>query len=182
MTHFYDLASRRRSIRRFTGERLSEENLSALIGTVLMSPSSKGKCPWQFIVVDEASLLADLSRCKEHGAAMLADCAAAVVVVADPSVSDVWIEDASVATTYLLLQAEDSGLGACWVQIRERQSPDGGTAEEVVRRLLHIPAHLRVLSVVALGHKAQERSPFSADKLQWNKVHLNAYPQTEPEE
>lgn len=113
---------------------------------------------------------------------MLSGARAAVAVLADPSVSDVWIEDASVATTYLLLQAEDCGLGACWVQIRNRQAADGTPSEDVVRRLLHIPEHLRVLSLVALGHKGMERKPFNPERLKWDKVHLNAYPSLPDEE
>lgn len=176
MTHFYDLAARRRSMRQFTEESLSQDELAALMGTVLMAPSSKGTCCWQFIVIDDKALLQQLAQCKEHGAAMLADARAAVAVLADPSVSDVWVEDASVATTYLLLQAEDSGLGACWVQIRNRQAPDGTSAEDVVRRILNVPEHLRVLSLVALGHKGMERKPFNPERLKWDKVHLNVYP------
>lgn len=176
MTHFYDLAARRRSMRQFTEERLTEEDLAALMGTVLMAPSSKGTCCWQFILVQDEALLRQLAQCKEHGASMLADARAAVAVLADPAVSDVWVEDASVATTYLLLQAEDSGLGACWVQVRNRQAADGTPSEEVVRRVLHVPAHLRVLSLVALGHKGMERKPFNPERLKWDKVHLNVYP------
>lgn len=179
MTHFYDLAARRRSIRKFTGEKLRQEDLAELMGTVLMAPSSKGTCCWEFVVVDDRELLQRLSRCKEHGAAMLAEAAAAIVVLADPSVSDVWVEDASVATTYLLLQAEDSGLGACWVQVRNRCTADGCQAEEVVRRILNIPSRWRILSLVALGHKAQERKPFSPERLNWDKVHVNAFPTEE---
>ena len=155
MSHFYDLAARRRSIRRFTEQELTQDEVAALIGTALMAPSSKGTCCWQFVVIDDRDLLRQLAGCKEHGAAMLAEARAAVAVLADPSVSDVWVEDASVATTYLLLQAEDCGLGACWVQIRNRHTAGGASAEDEVRRLLQIPDHLRVLSLVALGHKAR---------------------------
>lgn len=54
------------------------------------------------------------------GAAFLADAAMAVVVMADPLASDVWIEDASIASIMIQLQAEDLGLGSCWIQVRER--------------------------------------------------------------
>ncbi len=181
MSHFYDLAARRRSIRRFTEQELTQDEVAALIGTALMAPSSKGTCCWQFVVIDDRGLLRQLAGCKEHGAAMLAEARAAVAVLADPSVSDVWVEDASVATTYLLLQAEDCGLGACWVQIRNRHTAGGASAEDEVRRLLQIPDHLRVLSLVALGHKARERSPFDPESLKWDKVHLNHYASSDAE-
>ena len=52
---------------------------------------------------------------------------------------------------------------------------DGKPAEEIVRNLLHIPSHLRILSIVAVGHKGMERKPFNEDKLQWEKVHINDF-------
>ena len=55
----------------------------------------------------------ELSYCKEQASQFIADAALAVVVVADPLASDVWIEDASIASIYLQLQAEDMGLGSC---------------------------------------------------------------------
>ena len=65
-------------------------------------------------------MLAKLSVCKPAGAAFLKDCALAVVVLANVMESDVWVEDASIASIYMQLQAEDLGLGSCWCQIRIR--------------------------------------------------------------
>ena len=75
----------------------------------------------------------------------------------------------------MLLQAGALGLGACWVQIRNRSMEDGKPAEEIVRAILGVPEHLRVLSIVAIGHKGMERKPFNEDRLLWEKVHVNAY-------
>ena len=43
-----------------------------------------------------------------------------VVVCADSSKCDVWVEDASIATIFLHLAATSMGLGSCWLQIRKR--------------------------------------------------------------
>lgn len=182
MTQFKDLAARRRSIRKFTGEPLSRACLDALMSAVLMAPTSKGSCCWQFVVVTHPDTLRALASCKAHGSALLEGAAAAVVVLADPSVSDVWIEDASVASTYLLLQAEDAGLGACWVQVRCREAADGTPSDRVVRRLLALPEHLEVLSVIALGHKAAVRAPFDPSRLKWDRVHYAGDPSTGEED
>lgn len=140
-----------------------------------MAPSSKRSNPWQFVVVDDKDTLEALSKCKEAGAGLIAGAPLAVVVVADPLVSDVWIEDASVATLMIQLQAEDLGLGSCWVQVRERFTADGVSAGDVVRDLLEIPQPLQVLSIVAIGHKGMERKPFDEEHLQWEKVHINKF-------
>ena len=148
---------------------LKTDEVVALLRAALISPSSKGVRPWEFVVVDNKELLQQLAHCKEHGAELVEGAPLAVVVL------DVWVEDASVATTMMLLQAEDLGLGACWVQIRNRTMADGKPAEEMVRAILHIPEHLRVLSIVAVGHKGMERKPFNEDRLQWEKVHINTF-------
>lgn len=175
MENFNELIAKRRSTRKFTDEELSQENVVSLLKAALMSPTSKRTNAWQFIVVDEKETLRILSECKAHGATFLADAALAVVVVADPLVSDVWIEDASIASIMIQLQAEDLGLGSCWIQVRERVAASGTPADEYVRGVLDIPLQLQVLSMIAIGHKAVERKPFNEEHLQWEKIHLNKY-------
>lgn len=175
MKDFGELIKIRRSMRKFTEEELTQDQVVALLRAALMAPSSKGTRCWEFVVVDDKEQLQALAHCKDKGAELIEGAPLAVVVAADPTVSDVWVEDASVATTMLLLQAEDLGLGACWVQIRNRSMADGKPAEEMVRGILGIPEHLRVLSVVAVGHKGMERKPFNEDKLLWEKVHINGF-------
>lgn len=175
MERFGELIRLRRSMRKFTEEELDRDEVAALLRAALISPSSKGMRPWEFVAVDDKELLRQLSRCKEHGAELIAGAPLAVAVLADPRQSDVWVEDAAVATTMMLLQAEDLGLGACWVQVRNRTTADGKPAEEMVRSILHIPERLRVLSIVAVGHKGMERKPFNEERLMWEKVHLNTF-------
>ena len=175
MENFSDLIKQRRSMRKFTEEELTQDDVVALLRAALMSPSSKRSNCWQFVVVDDREMLARLSRCKAHGAELLEGAPLAVVVLADPLASDVWIEDASIASLMIQLEAEDLGLGSCWVQVRERSTAEGVPADEVVRELLDIPLQMQVLSIIAVGHKAVERKPFDEDNLQWEKVHINKY-------
>ena len=172
MENFRELIKARRSMRKFTLEPVSAEDTRLLLRAGLMSPSSKGLHSWEFVVVEDSETIEALSRCKAQGAEFLAGAPMAIVVVGNPEVSDVWIEDASVASTMILLQAEDLGLGACWVQIRDRKDALGGDAEENVRRVLGLPVKLRVLSILAVGHKGMERKPFNEDRLLWDKVHF----------
>lgn len=162
-------------MRKFTGEELTQDEVVALLKAALMSPASKRSNCWQFIAVDDKGLLEKLSRCKDSGAAFVKDAALAIVVTADPMVSDVWIEDASVASLMIQLQAEDLGLGSCWVQVRERYAADGTPANEYIHEVLGLPLQLQVLSIIAVGHKGMERKPFDESHLQWEKVHINEY-------
>lgn len=175
MENFSDLVRLRRSMRKFTEEQLTPEQVETLLRAALMSPSSKGKHAWHFVVVDDKAMLDRLAHCKAQGADFLAGAPLAIVVVGDTSESDVWVEDASVASSVLLYQAEDLGLGACWIQIRERYLDDGTAADDIVRALLNIPEPLRVLSIVAVGHKGMERKPFNEERLLWEKVHVGTF-------
>lgn len=170
MDKFSELIKRRRSMRKFTPELPDEDSLRLLLRAALMAPSGHGLASRRFVVVTDTEKLVALSRSKEGGSAFLAETPMAIVVLGDPQVSDVWVEDASIASAFIQLQAEDLGLGSCWVQIRGRKDAEGVCAEERVREILDIPAHLRVLSIVAVGHKGMERKPFNEERLLWDKV------------
>ena len=170
---FKDLIQTRRSCRTFTEEPLLEEQTVALMRAALMSPSSHRTNGWQFVLVDEREKLHALSACKEHGSGLIDGAPLAIVVCADSAASDVWIEDASIATLMIQLQAEELGLGSCWVQVRRRATIDGRPSDKVVREILGIPDTMEVLSIVAVGYKAVERKPFNEDHLQWEKLHIN---------
>ena len=175
MNSFSDLIKQRRSMRKFTDKELTQDEVVLLLKAALMSPSSKRSNCWQFVVVDDKETLDKLSRCKEAGASFLKDAQLAIVVLADPLASDVWIEDASIASIMIQLQAEDLGLGSCWVQVRERFTATGMPSDEFVHGILDIPLQLQILSVIAIGHKGMERKPFNEEHLQWEKIHINKF-------
>ena len=158
-------------MRKFTEQELSQDEVVALLKAALMSPSSKRSNPWQFVLVDDKETLHKLSFCKETGASFLKDAALAIVVMADPLASDVWIEDAAIASLMIQLQAEDLGLGSCWIQIRNRSLGDEAT-EDLVREMLEIPDNMAILCAVTIGHKDEERKPFDEEKMLWEKVHI----------
>lgn len=172
MENFSELIKTRRSMRQFTDELLSGDEVKLLLRAGLISPSSKGLHSYEFIVVEDKQMLAALSRSKAVGSDFLASAPLAIVVLADPDVSDVWIEDASVAATHILLQAEDLGLGACWIQVRNRYTADERSTEQTVKSLLGIPDKYGVVCIIAVGHKGMERKPQNEDRLKWEKVHI----------
>lgn len=175
MENFNELIKNRRSMRKFTGEELSQEQVVTLMKAALMAPTSKRTNGWQFVVVDDKETLKELSHCKEQASTFIENAALAIVVMADPLVSDVWIEDASIASIMIQLQAEDLGLGSCWVQVRERFTATGMSSNEFVHGILDIPLQYQVLSVIAIGHKGMERKPFDEEHLQWEKIHINKF-------
>ena len=175
MDSFASLITHRRSTRKFKQEPLSPEQVVLILKAALMAPTSKGANSWQFVVVEDKNMIRQLAACKKHGAAFLDGCALAVVVLGDTSINDTWVEDASIASIYMQLQAEDLGVGSCWCQVRNRLTEDGRKSEQYICDLLDIPYQFGVLSIIGFGHKAQERKPFDETNLLWEKVYTGRF-------
>lgn len=175
MENFHELLLNRRSIRKYTDQDLTNEEAKLILEAALLSPSSKTTMGWEFIVVEDPKQLEKLSLCKESGAKPVAGARLAVIVAADPTKSDVWIEDASIASILIQLQAADLGLGSCWIQVRGRFGADGFPADEYIREMFGIPEHIAILSIIAIGHKNEERKPYDPEKTRWEKVHIGKW-------
>lgn len=169
------LLRKRRSIRLFEDRPVDPEHRSVITEAILRSPSSRGIDPWEFVVVDDRSILDQLSRAKMHGSTFLAGAPLAIVVCADTTKSDVWIEDCSIASIIAQLTAQSLGLGSCWIQIRNRMHDRNTTSDAYVRSLLGIPDQMAVLSIIAIGHPAERRRGKSARLLDRSKLRLNRY-------
>ena len=175
MKDFHDLIVQRRSIRRYTDSPLSPDQVTLILQAGLLAPTSKSSRAWHFIAVEEKDMLERLAGCKSAGAASLPGCSLAIVVTVDSTVSEAWIEDAAVAATLMQLQAEDLGLGSCWVQVRGRFTADGTPAEEVVQESLLMPENITPVCIITIGNKNEERKPQNIEKLKWENVHIGKW-------
>jgi len=158
-------------MRKFTDQPLDEEQKRLILRSALIAPSSKNTRPWEFVAVEDRLTLEKLSAARASSAGFLAECAWAVVVLADATKTDCWIEDASIAATFMQLQAHDLGLGCCWTQMRGRSLADGTPSKQVLASLLGIPDNMEPLCIIGFGYKNQERKPYEDDKIEWTKVH-----------
>ena len=175
MTDFKDLAQLRRSHRKFTEQEIDADDVKLILRAALMAPTSKGPRAWQFVVVDDPLDIEKLSDAKDLGSQFMKGAPLAVVVLGDPMQNDCWVEDGSIAAISMQYQAEELGLGSCWVQMRGRGLSDGTSADTVIRGILDIPENMNVLCVIAFGHKADERKPQNEDKLKWENVHVSKW-------
>lgn len=170
---FKDLVQKRRSIRKFTDEELTAEQVQMILRAGLMSPTSKSTRAWHFIVVDDKDTLERLAQCKNAGADFVKGAPLAVVVLMDTQQTDVWVEDASIAAVTMQYQATDLGLGSCWAQVRLRGREDEGIpANDLLRLLLGYPETWEAECILAFGHPAIERKPQEEDKLKWEAVEV----------
>ncbi len=170
-----DLLKKRRSIRKFMEKEIEKEKIDQLVKAALLSPSSRGICPWEFVIINDKSLLEKLSHAKEHGSLFLKDAPLGIVVLADETKSDVWVEDTSIASIIIQLVAESVGLGSCWIQIRNRMQHSTQAAENNIKNLLTIPEHYKVESIIAIGYPAEEKHTHCEEELKFDKVHMNQY-------
>jgi nitroreductase len=165
-----DAVRNRRSVRRYQDRPLSSEQIALLQDAMLRSPSSRNLKPWRFVFVTDRDLLEALAHSRPKFAEWIGAAPLGVVVCADASVSDCWIEDASIAAATLQLAVTDLGLGSCWIQIRAREHELGRPAEAYVREALGLPDELSLLCMVSVGYPAEDKAPKDAASLSWDKV------------
>jgi nitroreductase len=170
-----EVLRKRRSIRKYTDKRVEAEKIELLKEAVLRSPSSKNINPWEFVFVDDMALIQQLKACKPHGVTPLNTAPLAVVICADESKNDVWVEDCSIASILLQLTAQTLGLGSCWIQVRKRMFSEEISSEKYIQNVLNIPEKFRVLSIVTLGYAETERSGKPFDELQFEKIRINGF-------
>ena len=151
MNNFAELIDSRHSIRRFESREIDREILEKIVKLTLKAPSSKNLQPWNLVVVTDAALKEKLSEAKPANGTFVKYAPAAIVVLGDEQLSDCWVEDCSIAATFVQLAAQEYGLVSCWAQIRGRKRADGSPSEEFVCRTLGVDSH-RVLCIIALGY------------------------------
>ncbi|PKQ64386.1 NAD(P)H-dependent dehydrogenase/reductase [Labilibaculum filiforme] len=170
-----ELFYKRRSIRKFTDTPIEAEKLERILQAALLAPSSKSVYPCEFILVDKKEINEKLSTCKPHGASFLRNTAYSIIVAGDTNKSDVWIEDCAIAATFIQLQAEQEGLGTCWIQIRKREYNEEQSATSYIRKILKMPTNLQVLAIIAVGYKDGEKTGRDETHLKKEKIHRNQF-------
>ena len=166
-----DTMLKRRSTRIFNDEPVTKEELDKILHVALLAPTSMNRKPCNFLVVERKETLEELSKSKNHGAELIANANKAIVVIADTMIADTWCEDSSIALTYMHLMAAELNLGSCWVQIHLRDK-DGIDAEEVVREIVKIDDHYRIVGILAIGHSDNIPEPHTLDDIDKNKIHF----------
>lgn len=159
----------RRSIRRFTGEVITDEQLDTILRAGFQAPSAHNIQPWHFVVVKDKELHEKISDFHKY-AKMLPGAGCGIIVCGDeekqPS-RGFLVEDCSAAIQNMLLAAHGMGLGAVWCGLY-----DSGNLVENVRELLELPNNIIPIGMVVVGNKDEERNPsnrYDADKIHYNK-------------
>ena len=161
----------RKSVRHFTGEAVSKDDLKKILEAGMCAPTAVNKQPWNFIVISDRKTL-DLLADSLPYAKMLYKAGAAIIICAIPdkayeSKQEFAIIDCSLAGENILLTAESLGLGAVWTAVYPEKD-----RLNVVRNTLGIPSNVIPMNVIPIGHPTGEDTPkdkFDEKNIHWEK-------------
>ena len=159
---FFEVVKKRRSIREYTGESITNEDLEKIIDAARHAASGYNAQPWKFVLVTDREKIKAISQMMspwmEKSAAMMA-------VLVNPE-AHFAVQDCSAATQNILLAATALGYGSCWLE---------GTSsryERALKNLLRIPDALRLQTLISIGVPTQiperEKKPLS-EVLCWQE-------------
>lgn len=159
---------KRRSVRKFTDEAVSDEMIRELLHAAMSGPSACNMRPWEFYVVRDPEILEKL-RATTRFTKM--ETKLAIVVCGNRkhslpgNLSDFWIQDCSAATENILLRAADLSLGAVWCGIYPQKR-----AVDRLSKALNLNEHIVPLNIIFIGHPAEE--PEARDQYDEGRVHF----------
>jgi nitroreductase len=148
----------RRSIRRYEDKPVEREKLVNILESARLAPSAMNKQPYRLVVVTDRKVINELiSACNQDWAAP-----AIIVMCALPSEAwtrddgeNYWKADAAIAMHNMSLVSLEEGLGTCWI---------AAFKEIEIKRILGIPAHVRVMAMTPVGYAAEKKGPVTRRK------------------
>ena len=153
----------RRSIRRFDPRPLPAELIEELLKAAMAAPSANNRQPWQFLVITDPALRAEVAVRHPH-ASFAKDAGAVFVLFGVPS-GELFEQDLCAATENLLIACAGLGLGACWCGMTRSRTP-------AFHELTGIPAEMRIVSTVCVGYPAEHKDPrtqYDPAKVHWQR-------------
>ena len=159
----------RRSVRKYTGERIPEEAITKIITAGMHAPSARNKRPWHFVVIDDKNIFAEIMAFHPY-ASMLSQASHAIVVCGDENLHNgpgYYVMDCSAATENMLLAAHALGFGAVWIGIHPK--PD---RIEALTSLLGLPSNISPVALVSLGIPEETgektRQRYDRERIRYN--------------
>lgn len=170
-----DLLIDRRSTRKYKDKEVSKETIERIIKGALTSPTGRNRRPWELIIIKDKDILKKLSDARGEASSHIKDAGFGAVILADPKITDLWVEDASIMGTIIQLLSQDEGLSSCWIQVRDRLDKDNKSVEESVKKVLNVPENYRVECMIAIGYPDEIKKPHQKDDLLYDKVHYDNF-------
>lgn len=165
----FEVLLNRRSIRKYTNEKITDEQLEKIIEAGMFAPSAVNTKPWHFLVLKSQTTFDAIIEANPN-AAMLKQASAAILICYDEKLQHdkgYGPVDCSAATQNMLLAAHGLGLGACWIGIYPRQN-----RVEALHKLFTLPEHVIPFAVISLGYPNETKNKpqrFLRDRIHWEK-------------
>lgn len=176
-TPFQELVRNRRSVRRYLDKPVEREKILACLEAARLAPSAENVQPWRFLVIDDPDVKQRFAAAAFSGIYSFSRFAARapvlIVILARPDllanrigkqIQDVsfYLIDVGIAGEHLALQAEEIGLGTCWI---------GWFNSRRTRKFFHIPRQFKIVCLMALGYHegraAREKNRKTLAEIAW---------------
>jgi len=168
----------RRSIRKYIDKPVEEAKITQILESARLAPSGNNTQPWHYIIVRSEEMRQKVMEASHNQKWMMTApvfivCVADVrcrikddreVYINDSSPEDEVkriIRDTSISVGYMLLEANNAGLGVCWV---------AEFTQEEIRPVLNIPSDKYVVGVITVGYPDESPKPRPRKNLD-NIVH-----------
>lgn len=162
-----DALLKRRSVRKFTEQTVSDEIIDDLMHAAMSGPSACNIKPWEFYVVKDPEKLAKLRKATPYSnmKAPLDIVVVGNITMLPRIVAPYWVQDCSAATENILLRVTDLGLGACWVGVYPSEKAIANVSE-----ILNLKAKQIPLNIIHIGYPDQ--FPEERDQYNCKKIHI----------
>ena len=160
----------RRSIRKFTGDPVTDQELETVLRAGFHAPSAHNYKPWEFIVIRDKSTFERIASFHPY-AKMLPQAEVAIIICGDVKKQEMTgflVEDCAAATENMLLAAHGTGLGAVWCGLYPEEALTTGMKE-----VCKLPEEMIPVGMVVLGHKGEEKKVY--DKFDQTKLHYEVW-------
>ena len=160
----------RRSIRRYTNEKIPEDLINLLLKAAMYAPSARDYQPWHFIVITKREGLDRLAEIHPYGK-MLKQAALAILIAGDKNIepAEGYINQAcAVATQNILLTAHANGLGAVWLGVYPREE-----RITAIRNHFELPENIIPISLVSIGYPDETRP--QPERFKTGRIHYNCW-------
>ena len=160
----------RRSIRKYTGEKVTESQIEMLLKAGMYAPSAVNKQPWHFIVFRNKQIVHEIMKIHKS-AQMLESCSVAILICWDENLQhDVGYGpvDCSAVTQNILLAAHGTGLGAVWVGLYPREQ-----RVAAVHKLFNLPGHVKPFSIISIGYPGEKKE--FPDRFKKERIHYEKW-------
>ncbi len=164
----------RRSIRKFTDRRITDEELHTILRAAMSGPTCVNARDWHFLVVRDKEMLNKMADANGRPAEPLRHCDVGVLILGDldrafPPAKDYWVIDGAIAGQNMILAAEDLGIGSVWLGTWPQMD-----RVEKQRELFSLPDTVIPHSIIAFGYPAEEKNGEHLD-YEDSRVHFEKW-------